>query len=520
MRTALLLLTTLGLAAVPGSLLPQRGVASDPGAVAQFARDNPTLAPWLDRLGLFEVYSSAWFAAVYLLLLTSLTGCVLPRCRRLWRAVRADPPAAPTDLRRLEQAWQGRSVEEPRAVLAAAAAELRRRRWRVRQEPGALSAETGYGREAGNLGFHLSLLVLLYGVALGSLVGFEGRAIVVEGGGWANTRSQYDEFWPGPWTDEGALQPFSFTLQDFDARYEEVGPQRSTPRDFSADLLVQVGTEGAAGEASEAAEAAEAGPEPFELRVNRPLEVGGTKVFLTGNGYAPRVTVRDGTGAVVLSGPVVFLPVDGNLTSEGVVKVPDAAPTALAFEGLFLPTAVIDERGPVSDFPDARDPRLVLTAWTGDLGLDRPQSVYALDKAGLSQVTEGGEPFARSLAVGETMALPDGRGSLTFDGVARFANVQIAHDPGKEVALAAAVLLLVGLTASLLVRQRRLALRVVPADGGASVTIGVRGLTRRGTPPGEVERLAQALGLRPDGADAVAEGPHAERDSRQGPGAE
>jgi cytochrome c biogenesis protein len=50
---------------------------------------------------------------------------------------------------------------------------------------------------------------------------------------------------------------------------------------------------------------------------------------------------------------VVFLPQDGNFTSMGVIKAPDARPNYLGFEGFFLPTAVVDEQGPRSVFPDA-----------------------------------------------------------------------------------------------------------------------------------------------------------------------
>jgi cytochrome c biogenesis protein len=97
MRTAVILLALLALAAVPGSLLPQRNVATDPMAVARFVQDNPRLAPWLDRMGLFEVYAAPWFAAIYILLLVSMTGCVLPRCARLWRCGehRPHPPRRP-----------------------------------------------------------------------------------------------------------------------------------------------------------------------------------------------------------------------------------------------------------------------------------------------------------------------------------------------------------------------------------------------------------------------------------------
>src|SRR3546814_4666500 len=59
------------------------------------------------------------------------------------------------------------------------------------------------------------------------------------------------------------------------------------------------------------------------IRPNQPLDVEGTKLFLSGHGYAPRVTVRDGDGEVAFSGSVIFLPMDGNFTSDGVIKAPN-----------------------------------------------------------------------------------------------------------------------------------------------------------------------------------------------------
>ena len=486
MRTALLLLLLLALAAVPGSLLPQRGTA--PGDVTRYERAHTTLAPVFDRLGLFEVFAAPWFAAIYLLLLVAMTGCVLPRCRRLWQAVRADPAPAPVRFDRLGDQLTG-TVDLPAdEVLDRAVRQLRRRRFRVRTDRAAdtttISAETGFSRELGNLVFHGSLLLLLYGVAFGHLYGFEGRVIVVEGAGFANVRSQYDEFTGGPGVDPDELERFSFTLTDFRATFEQSGPNRGAPRTFAADLLL---TDGAR-------------ERPLTVRVNDPLEVNGTKAFLTGHGYAPVFTVRDGGGAVAFSGPVTFLPRDASFSSEGVVKVPDAAPTQLAFEGFFLPTAAIGPQGPVSTFPAADNPHALLTAYTGDLGLGsgRPQSVYSLDKTRLRQVMVDGAPLAQALTVGETMTLPGGAGSITFDGVRQFANFQLAHDPGRQVSLVAAVLLLLGLTGSLLIRQRRVFVRVHDNDAGsASTTITLAGQprTRRGLPESELAELADALGL-------------------------
>ena len=149
-------------------------------------------------------------------------------------------------------------------------------------------------------------------------------------------------------------------------------------------------------------------------------------MFLVGHGYAPVVTVRDGQGNVAYQGPVVFLPQDARSRSFGVIKVPDAQPEQLGFEGLFLPTyGFTMQRGPFSQFPDALDPVLSLTPYHGDLGLDagKPQSVYSLDKSKLkpfpSSDPERLGPDARiKLSPGQTVQLPDGLGSIRFDGVA------------------------------------------------------------------------------------------------------
>ena len=154
-------------------------------------------------------------------------------------------------------------------------------------------------------------------------------------------------------------------------------------------------------------------------------------------------------------------------------------------------------------FPDTLDPQLFLTAYTGDLGMGDgvPQSVFGLDRDELTQVQDGGKPYAKALTVGETMELPDGQGSLTFDGVSRFANFQIAYDPGKEIALAAAIVILFGLTASLAIRRRRIWVRVHPLATGngppphSLVEVAAYSLTRRVPPPAEITNLCTALGL-------------------------
>ncbi len=458
MRTALILLFLLAVAAVPGSIVPQRSV--DPIKVTDFFRDDPGLARWFDRLHLFSVYSSPWFAAIYLLLFVSLVGCVVPRARLHWRASRATPPPAPRRLERLPAHVRWETAVAPDAVLAAASRELRGWRTAASSDGTSLAAEKGYLRETGNLLFHLSLLVVLVGIAVGSLVGFKGTVLVPVGEGFANTVTQYDDITPGSLYRTDRLPPFRLTLDRFTARWETAGPQRGAPREYRADVTY-IPHPGA-------------GSRTASISVNHPLDVGGARVFLVGNGYAPEVTVRDGTGAVVARGPVPFLPQDASMASSGVLKVADARPSSLGLQAVFLPTGVLDpRRGPVSAFPDAGNPELYLTAWRGDLGTDSglAQSVYRLDTRRMTQVASA------RLVPGMSWRLPDGLGTVTFEGWRRWATFQVAQDPGKGATLAGAGGALVGLMASLFVRRRRVWVRALPGEGGRTV-VEVAGLAR------------------------------------------
>ncbi|MCQ9974298.1 cytochrome c biogenesis protein ResB, partial [Staphylococcus aureus] len=61
MRTALALLFLLALAAIPGSLLPQRDL--NESNVNDFIASNGRVAEIYDKLQLFDVFSSTWFSA-------------------------------------------------------------------------------------------------------------------------------------------------------------------------------------------------------------------------------------------------------------------------------------------------------------------------------------------------------------------------------------------------------------------------------------------------------------------------
>ena len=485
MRTALILLFLLALASVPGSIVPQEAV--DSLRASQWRDQHPKLTPIYERLGLFSVYDSVWFSAIYILLMISLVGCIIPRLRVYWRGVRAQPPKAPRNLSRLPQHRTFETDEEPEVVLERARAALRKRRHRVLVSGDSVSAERGYLREAGNLLFHLSVLIVLVGFAVGGLWGFRGGVIVVTKDGFANTLSQYDDFRAGALFDPDELAPFDFTVDDFDVTFIREGREAGMAHKFAADLTYRT-SPGAA-------------EQKRQISVNHPLTIDGTDVFLISHGYAPHITVRNTDGTLAFSGPVVFLPEDATFRSFGVVKVPDArqenGSTQIGLEGEFYPTyAFTDASGPFSAFPDDRNPALSMLAWSGDLGLDdgAPQSVYGLQKKGLDPIENAeGKPLRLDLAMGRSERLPDGLGTVTFDGVSRYVKLQVSHTPGQKIALAGVVLALVGLLGSLFIRPRRVWVRA-RRDGGRT-TVEVAGLDRSagGDLSEEIQSLTDAL---------------------------
>ena len=425
MRTALILLLLLGVAAIPGSLFPQR--TQNPMQVRQYFLDNPSLAPWLDRLKLFEVFSSPWFSAIYLLLFISLIGCVLPRSIDHAKNIFAQPPLTPKFLDRMEHFTEIKKVD-----LDLVEKYLRKKHYRIRREDNSISAEKGYLREYGNLLFHLSLVMILIAVGIGSLLGMRGDSILNVGERFVNTPTSYDSLGFGKYQSESTLKPFSITVNDFQAKYD---PATNAPLDYTLNVTVAnpYGT----------AERKEI------IKVNQPLSIGSTNVYLQANGYAPTVIVRDKSGKLIFDGPTTFLPQDGNLTSIGSIKVPDMSPQ-IGFVSSFLPTADRDEiRGGFSSYPEVLDPRLLLAVWKGDLGLNTgvPQSVYRIDTSKMERIG------LKALVLNETYDF--GEGSITFTGWKSWVNLQVVDDPGKSFALLGAILAILGLLTSLFTRQRR-----------------------------------------------------------------
>lgn len=512
MRVALILLLLLAVATIPGSLVPQRG--ADPNGVLQYEQDHPDLFKVLDAFPIqaFDVYSSVWFSAIYLLLFVSLIGCVLPRIAHHWKALRSAPPRTPARMQRMagyseqrisnpEASAEERAEFAERAILEAQKllraqhyrAEIQRARSSARlahagTEEISVSAERGYLRETGNLLFHIALVGVLVSVALGGMFSFNGQRVLVEGESFVNQLIDYDSANSGTYFNPATLEPFTMTLNDFEVDYITEDDENQVALGQVKEYRAKVTLTTPDGESSDDV-----------IRVNHPMRVHGSPVYLIANGYAPTVTIRNDKGEVVYRESMPFIPQeDMNLTSLGVIKVPygitrEGESTQVGLRGFFYPTqAKLDTGAFTSVFPDLNNPVLTLDVFVGDLGINDgiAQSVYKLDTTNMEQLTgRAVEKKSLEMKIGDTLDLPDGMGTISFEEAPRYASFDVMRNPAQQWILISALAAVLGLLSSLFVPRRRMWVKAVQTEDG--VVLQYAALARGDDPT--LERAVEVL---------------------------
>lgn len=479
MRTALVLLFLLAIAAMPGALLPQRAL-NEP-KVEQYITDHGWWGQLLDRLQFYTVYSSVWFSAIYVLLFVSLVGCLLPRTVDYAKQLVAKPVVVPRNLARLPHHASDEVTGEPAEVMTAVQGGLRG--WRQLRKEGddgsvTLSTERGFVRETGNLVFHFGLLGLIVAFAVGKMFSYSGQVIVMANGSeFCNSGVlNYDSFTPGLRVDGTQLDPFCVRINDFIGTYQTSGEAEH----FESHIDYQSGDDLTTNTWV-----------PYDLQVNHPLRTAGDRVYLLGHGYAPQFTVTYPNGTK-RTGLIQWKPDDQTTyLSEGATKFDppdvtnpsDLTKQQLAVTGLFAPTAVYQNGLISSTYPALTNPGVSLDIYKGNLGEDAGtgQSIFSIDQ---DMVANGRLKLVdkAELKPGQSTKLPDGT-QIRFDTVKQWVSLQVAHDPTQIYVLVFAVLMLLGLIVSLTVKRRRVWVRVsrTPAgpDGGSGRTVvEIGGLAR------------------------------------------
>lgn len=301
MRTGLALILAASLLGILGSLLAQAptGLTSDPQAYAQWlASVRPRYGGWtdvLDTLGLFSIFSSVWFRGVVALLMASVIACSIHRTPVLWRQARA--PQQRMSASFFDHAAMRATVTSTRAVAEAAdhaASSLRHKRYRtlVVEGPDAIDVYADRFRWApfGSIVAHLSLVLVLLGVVVGTGLGFRDNDFSVP---------------VGSRVDVGHGTGLALEATAFRDSYDS---ETGAPLDYASDIVVYEGRTQVAAQT---------------VRVNQPLRYAGLSFYQSSMGPAVTMRIADQGGATLFEGgiPLQYLSTDA-MEAMGQVALP------------------------------------------------------------------------------------------------------------------------------------------------------------------------------------------------------
>ncbi len=258
-RLAIVLLAAIALGALLGTIIPQQEAA------AFSARLHPALLAVFQAFQLFDIYHSAWFILLLVLLAVNLIACSLDRFPAAWRQFRDG--AAPDGMERLADLPPEQIVAADRPVVEEVLrleALLRRRCGRVQKVETSQGFVLAGGRGAfsrfGVFVVHMGVLLLIAGGIAGAIFGVRGYVEIAEGE-TSNTLA----FRGGKGAE---TLPFAIRCDRFTVEHYENG----VPKVFRSDLTFlekgKVVRQGA-------------------LLVNHPLAFGGLRFYQSSYGVLP-----------------------------------------------------------------------------------------------------------------------------------------------------------------------------------------------------------------------------------------
>lgn len=419
MRLALALMLGLAGFALLGSVLIQAppGMAADPAAYDAWLQGlKPRYGGFVnvfDKLGLFSIFNSIWFRGLAVALTTSILACSIKRTPTLWKAA-VHPRTRVSDAFYTAAPYSETiaTTASPDDALTAARRVFRASRFRtvVDADPSAgvthLYIDQNRWAPFGTVIAHLSVVVVLAGAIIGSTFGYRDESFAVP---------------VGSTVEVGAGTGLSVHAAGFSDSYYESG----APSDYASELvLYQNGLEVAR----------------KTVRVNDPLEYGGTAFYQSFFGPAAVMKVTDASGANVYQGGVPLLwSSDDDKRRVGQLQ--------LSNQGLIV-YVVGAASGRVD--PVIRPGQMQVEVYR--VGQTRPFNI---------QVLTQGEP----MAVGDL--------NYTFEREQQYTGLIVARDPGQMLVWLGSLALILGVFLVFLFPNRRIwaAVRARP-EGGAEVSLG------------------------------------------------
>lgn len=476
-RFALLLIGLLALASLAGLLIPQlpsqmQGNPAASSAWLEFQRGRfGLLTTPMDRLGLFNIFRSIWFAATLALLVASICVCTAGRLPPVWRNVFRPQTRVPDEYLERDQA----SVTFPAPEVPSLVRALGRRRFRVatRVEGGAtyLFADRFPWAQLATFVSHLALILFVTGGFVTVMTARDRQIFIAEG-----TTTPVFAI-----TDRDHMQVY---VEKAIARFDASG----FPRDYRTELVIyRGGREAARGVTTVNNPLAYGGyrfhqsayfPDGAVLRVREVASgrlVYDETLALQGSAPAPRVVLRNRAGDVLLNDAIVptdFLQgvVGATISLPGVSRrLWLGAREAPAGAGWQLVVFELDTEAGVRTVLGEGEPAdlggLSLTfAGVTALPSTAVQGLPGAEQGAVAELSDGtqAEVLTVSPVQGRALALSPGQPVVlgdfeySFGGRRAFAGITVRRDPGSTFIWVATGLLLLGLALTFYTPRRRL----------------------------------------------------------------
>ncbi|MCE5262276.1 MAG: cytochrome c biogenesis protein ResB [Deltaproteobacteria bacterium] len=423
-RLAVVLLGAIGVAALLGTIIPQQEAAA-----AFSARLHPALLAVFQALQLFNVYHSAWFILLLLLLAVNLAFCSWDRFPAAWRQFRGgavpDGSAELADFPTERIAVSERPAAEETSRLEAL---LRKRYGRVRRSdtPNGFLLAGGKGAFSrfGVLIVHLGVFLLIAGGLAGAVFGIRGYIEIAEG----DTVSAMQLGGGRP----AETLPFAIRCDRFTVEHYDDG----APKVFRSDLTFL-----------EQGKIVLQGP----LLVNHPIAFGGLRFYQSSYGTLPG-------GRLVLS----YARGDGKADErEAAVGDRFALPGGEGEVEVVRAENDLMRMGPAV--------KLSVTSPRGNVQFWVFQNI--------ERIKEANPGLLEQVPLMNPGLFPPYLFSMQKKGERFFTVLQATRDPGIPLVAAGALLLIAGLMVTFFFSHRRV--RIVVEEKKGKSRIGLAGSTNR-----------------------------------------
>ncbi|ABK16395.1 cytochrome c biogenesis protein ResB [Syntrophobacter fumaroxidans] len=230
LKLTLFIFLALAFASLVGTLLPQGLTAEQ---LEQ--RFSPGVVHWIQTLGLHDLYRAGWFRVLLFLLCLNLVVCTLQRLPKTIKLVRhREEEIKPEKLVKFSlhrQLTSGLPWTGTKSCLQETINEVfgGLKPFEGGDKSFSGTAEKGRWSRLMVYGVHLSVLLILFGAMLGSVLGFKGFMNIVEG-----TSSNEVVLLSG---NETLTLPFTVRCEKFDVSFYDTG----APKEFRSDLTIVQG---------------------------------------------------------------------------------------------------------------------------------------------------------------------------------------------------------------------------------------------------------------------------------------